>query len=246
MRACILAAGGASAAPAATHGAADRLAAHLAALQGVRTLSAHFTCEKRLKLLETPLESSGEIWIEKARGSGAPSVRFSTDQPYVSELILTNGKVFARSEHESEWTKTDQSSRPGLTAVMQQLGGWSMGEAAGISEMYTVEAAPADARIPAMPAEPGGGGAPATEAEAALPAASRADMFILAPKNKDLAVAVKQVTLAIDRTTHHLRFLEVETRQGDVTRYWFHDVKTDVPLPAEVFQPRGLTVSDAP
>ncbi len=129
---------------------------HWAGLRDVQTLEARFVCEKQLAALETPLHSEGRLWIGKSRNdrSDAPQgVRFSTDKPYVSELILTGGKVYARSQHEADWTKTNQSSRPGLTAVMGQLGGWSTGDATKIAEMYSV-AVSAD-HVPAAPEQPG-------------------------------------------------------------------------------------------
>src|SRR4051794_8412650 len=69
------------------------LEGHLAQMKEVKTLAVRFVCEKRLAMLETPLVSSGRLWIRKdEKGGGA--VRFGTDRPYVSELILAEGKVY--------------------------------------------------------------------------------------------------------------------------------------------------------
>ena len=206
--------------------AAKSLAGDWETLKGVKTLEARFVCEKNLAALETPLHSEGRVWIQKGENGKEGSVRFSTEKPYVSELILTDGKVFARSQHETEWSKTNQSSRPGLTAVMSQLGGWSTGGTAKIVEMYSVS------RGDAVPAMPG--------AESGSP--QDVDVFVLTPTNKDLVKAVKQVTIAIDRGLHTLRYVEIVTQQGDSTRYWFYDVHTDVTLPADVFKADGELV----
>jgi outer membrane lipoprotein-sorting protein len=202
--------------------AAKELASHWDALKDVRTLSARFICEKNLADLETPLHSEGRVWIRKGENGREGAVRFSTEKPYVSELILTDGKVYARSQHETEWTKTNQSSRPGLTAVMRQLGGWATGNASQIEDMYSVS------RGDGMPAMPG-----------AETPESNADVFVLTPSNKDLAKSVKRITLAIDRTQHTLHYIEILTQQDDSTKYWFHDVKTNAELPLDVFKPDG-------
>ncbi|MGN6370609.1 MAG: LolA family protein [Phycisphaerae bacterium] len=199
------------------------LSADWDALKDVKTLEAHFVCEKNLAALETPLHSEGRVWIRKGEDAKEGAVRFSTEKPYVSELILADGKVYARSQHETEWTKTGQASRPGLTAVMSQLGGWSTGNAAKISDMYTVSRGSA---VPPMP-------------DASTAASPGVDVFILTTANKDLAKAVKQVTIAVDRAAHTLRFVEILTQQGDATRYWFYDVHTNVTLPADIFKPDG-------
>jgi outer membrane lipoprotein-sorting protein len=207
--------------------AAKALAAQLGGLKDTQTLEAHFICEKKLALLDTPLLSRGELWIRRGDArTGEGAVRFSTEKPYVSDLILVKGKVFVRSQHETEWTKTDQSGRPGLTAVMAQLGGWSTGEAGKAAQDYAV--ATSAAAMPEMPAGP----AAATQA-----AKGESEVFVLTPTNKDLAKAVKTVTVAIDRTSHHLLFIEILTAQDDATRYWFYDVKDNLSLPADVFVP---------
>ena len=206
----------------------QQLSAHWAALKDVKTLSARFVCEKNLAALETPLNSEGRLWILKKdadKDNGA--VRFSTETPYISELILADGKVFARSQHEEEWTKTNQASRPGLTAVMGQLGGWSTGDTSKIADMYAVTIGD-PANIPPAPG--------------AKTERRPIDAFLLTPTNKDLAKAVKQVTLALDSTSHYLYFIEITTQQDDITRYWFVDVQTNSPLPTDVFKPDGALV----
>jgi outer membrane lipoprotein-sorting protein len=202
--------------------ALGELAAHWAGLKDVHSLTASFVCEKELAALDTPLHSEGRLWIGKQNGkTGEEGVRFSTEKPYVSELILAGGKVYGRSQHETEWTKTNQAARPGLTAVMGQLGGWSTGDTSQIAAMYSV--AKGAVVIPAMPAamvQPDGG----------------VDVFVLTPTNADLAKAVKRVTLALDEKTNVLRYIEIVTQQDDATRYWFFDVKLNADLPVNVFK----------
>jgi outer membrane lipoprotein-sorting protein len=208
--------------------AEKELADRLAAMKDVRTIEASFVCEKRLALLETPLVSSGRVWIRRGGKSGEEgAVRFSTEKPYISELILSGGKVFARSQHEEGWSKSNQSARPGLTAVMGELGGWSTGDAGKLAELYSV--ARSDAAVPPPPASSG------ATMPAVTPAPAPVDTFLLTPTNKDLARAVKEITIALDRQTGGLAYIEIETQQGDQTRYWFSDVKRNAELPKGVF-----------
>jgi outer membrane lipoprotein-sorting protein len=207
----------------------SQLLSRLAALHDTASLQANFTCEKRLALLETPLISSGRLWIQRpeknTEGSGG-GVRFSTEKPYISELILTDGKVFARSQHEDEWTKSNQSSRPGLTAVMGELGGWATGDPSKLADLYTVTTAP-----PTLPPPPNT--TPATNPP-------QAETYLLTPSNKDLAKAVKQITLTLDPTTSTLLFIEITTTQDDTTRYWFSNVQKNPTLPPNIFTPTNL------
>ncbi|MCL2646831.1 MAG: outer membrane lipoprotein carrier protein LolA [Phycisphaerales bacterium] len=198
------------------------LAAHLAALKETRTLQANFICEKRLAALDTPLISRGHVLVRRGdprEGEGA--LRIVTETPYFSELILAKGKLLARSQHETEWTKTNQPTRPGLTTVLSQLGGWSASDTGKITDMYTISTSTAS-----IPASPNG-----TVQSAA------ADVFTLTPTNKDLLRVVKQITFAVDRASHHLLFLQMSTQQDDATRYWFYDIKANVQFPADAFVP---------
>jgi outer membrane lipoprotein-sorting protein len=221
---------------AATSPPVESLTSHLAALKDTTTLSANFLCEKKLAALETPLLSRGQLWIQKgdaSHGGDGAAIRFSTEKPYTSELILTNGKVLARSQHETEWTKTNQSSRPGLTAVMSQLGGWSTGDAGKLAEEYTIAAS--NGPIPTMPSSNGPAQSPKPEA----------DVYTLTPTNKDLLKAIKKITLAVDKKSHILLFLEILTQQDDTTRYWFYNVQTNKPLPENIFSPNTVAPQNA-
>lgn len=216
-------------APVSDPAAQQALEAHLQTLKEIKTLEVNFICEKKLALLDSPLVSSGQLWIKRGEKSGGGSVRFSTQQPYVSELILTGGKVYARSQHEKNWTATNQSSRPGLTAVMLQLGEWSTGEVGKLTDMYAVEKS--------------GDKAPPTPLEKKNVMPENADVFALSPVNKDLAIAIKQIRLALakgpGKESSRLVFAEIQTTQGDLTRYWFFDGKLNAELPADVFKPEA-------
>jgi outer membrane lipoprotein-sorting protein len=218
--------------------ALQELQARLDALKDVKTLETRFVCEKRLALLDSPLVSSGRLWIRKddARGTGG-AVRFSTEHPYLSELILADGKVFGRSQHEKEWTTNNQSTRPGLSAVMVQLGGWSTGDAGKITDFYAISRAPDDAAVPAAPEGSLG--------RSTLPKGP-VDFFVLTPTNKDLAAAVKRIELAIHRQTSQLVFIEIASQQDDATRYWFFDAHANAALPPDLFKPGPAPPATAP
>ena len=138
------------------------------------------------------------------------------------------------------------ASRPGLTAVMGQLGGWSTGEIGKVMQEYSVVSS--SQTVPAIPAAAG-----AEPAEARKSEKTPVDVFVLTPTDKDLAKSVKQITLAIDRPApgggggHHLRFIEILTQQNDATRYWFYDVKDNAKLPADILTPTaGDPAASAP
>jgi outer membrane lipoprotein-sorting protein len=213
--------------------AAQSLTAHLNALKDTTTLTAQFICQKKLAALETPLLSRGQLWIQKGDAKSTDAaIRFSTEKPYTSELILTGGKVLARSQHETEWTKTNQSTRPGLTAVMSQLAGWSTGDPGKLTEMYDIKHSSVTLSFEET-----------TEIQRPGAATQRTekhtdtDLYLLTPTNKDLIKAIKQITFAIDPKTHFLLMLEILTQQDDTTQYHFYNVEANKPLPENIFSP---------
>lgn len=224
-------------APAPGRPALDALQSHLDALKDVQTLTARFVCEKRIAMLESPLISAGQLSIRKSDPQGAGgAVRFSTTVPYVSDLILADGKVHGRSQHETAWTTSNQAARPGLSAVMVQLGGWSTGNAGKLSDMYSISHAPPEAVIPAPPRVEG------VSTRTVKTGNEGIDTFILTPTNKDLAIAIKSIEIAMDRASHKLLSIQVTTAQDDATRYWFYDVQLNPNLPADTFKPGPATV----
>jgi outer membrane lipoprotein-sorting protein len=231
-----VAAVGLLAAEAAEDGAA-KFREQLAAMKDVRTLQSGFVCEKRVAGLDWPLVSGGRFWMRKGDGKvggagGGGGMRLVTERPYMSDLIFAGGKVFARSQHETEWSQTNQAVKPGLTTVLLQLGGWSMGDAGKSVEMYAVTARRGD-----VPPCPGAD-------EKQMRAAKGAELFELTPVDKDLLVAVKRVTLALDTQTHGLTYVEIVTQQEDVVRYWFFEVQVNTAVAADVFKP-GVPPADA-
>ena len=212
-----------------------RLTGHFAAMKDIQTLQASFACEKQNSLLAKPLISHGRLWIRRGdiMKAGAGAIRFTTEQPNLSEFILADAKVYARSERDKKWTKSDQKSRPGLPAVMEQLGNWSTGEMNNVSELYSVamgiaDVAPGNAEVIEIPAADG---FPAVKAKGDL------EFFVLTPKNAELQKNIRQITLAIDKTTHTLLSVEILAKKSDVTRYCFLNVRTNVELPKDVFVP---------
>ena len=205
-----------------------RLAAHFAGMRDIQTLQASFACEKQNSLLAKPLISHGRLWIRRGdiMKAGAGAIRFTTEQPNLSEFILADAKVYAHSERDKKWTRSDQKSRPGLPAVMEQLGSWSTGETNNVAELYSV--AMGNAGVIEIPAADG---FPAVKAR------GDPEFFVLTPKNAELRKNVRQITLAIDKATHTLLSVEILAKQSDVTRYCFLDVRTNLELPKDVFKP---------
>jgi hypothetical protein len=191
------------------------------------TLEASFRCEKRILSLDTPLRSAGQLIV--ARHSGRISLRLSTESPYISELILADGKSRAHSQHESAWTTSDQSSRPGMAAVMVLIAGCCAGEPGNLPELFTVRAA-RDDELPSKPEAP------------------TQTWFVLEPSNKDLALAVRQLKLGFSRTgpTPRLTDAIIETAQGDTTHYDFFNAKPNATLPADAFKPINLHPETTP
>jgi hypothetical protein len=98
-----------------------------------------------------------------------------------------------------------------------------------------------DDKSPVPPELPSGKAAATRPAEAA-------EMFVLTPVNKDLAVAVKRVRVGMvggavvtGKKPSRLAYCEIVTAQDDVTRYWFFDGKVNAALPADEFRPEGGT-----
>jgi outer membrane lipoprotein-sorting protein len=225
------------------------LEGHLEKLKDVRTLEVQFVCQRQLATVDAPLVCAGRMWMRKgarqdAKDGVGGALRISTEAPFVSELILADGKIYGRSQHESEWTVTAQAARPGLTAVMVQLGAWSTGDTVLWTQMYAVtgernesgdagpQGAAANAIIPQSPAV---GGLKSRAAGDGRPL----DIYMLAPGNSDLAAIVKSIQLAIDRESSMVQSIEITTVQGDVTRYWFFEEKANDDLSADLFKPRG-------
>lgn len=201
-----------AAAPAAD--ATPAFVAHLSAGKDTKTLMAEFLCEKRIVGLDTPLLSQGAVRI--ARGS----VRYSTAQPYGSELILHQGKLYARTQHETAWYRSSQPDRPGLTAVMGHLAACAIGDGAKVTTFYTVK--PASGPLPEVPA--------------GVASLASCDVFVLEPKDVHLAKSLRQLRLVIDRA-HRVRLAEITTPPGDVTRYWLSHWQVNVSLPRDIFEP---------
>jgi len=209
------------------------IARDLAPHANVQSIGVTFLCEKRLLNLDTPLQSSGHWWVERERPNDDSipdvTIRFSTESPYLSDLILIKHRAYSISQHEKKWTGSGQSSHPGLTAVMLDLSDLLAGHADHLHDLFTVSAAPA-APLPA----PAGKSAPL---------ATPADVFILTPVNKDLSAAVSSVAIALARPGQNatssppLIFAEITTAQGDITRYWFSHAQVDSPLPTDIFKP---------
>lgn len=206
--------------------AAAALAAQFSARQEVTTIEADFICMRQLAGLDTTLVSCGKVAAQRAEG-----VRFSTLVPYRTELILRRGKVLAKSQHEEEWDVSNLSSRPGLTAVMGQIGNWLVGNGGGIEEMYQVSRPTAAAQVPTPPADK------LNEPSTEKGNAQAWERFKFTPTNKDLVKVVKAITLGFDRSSHQVVFVQVVTQQGDSTCYWFSNVRQNGTLSAETLEP---------
>jgi len=212
----------------------------LASVRGPGHLTAGFVRQHTLAHFDTPLLSSGTLWVASAREGGGE--RIAVQWPYASDYVFLDGKTKARSQHESKWTLTDQSAKPGLTAMLVQMGAWSMG-GVGRADLFSIKRG--DGLIPARPQ--------ANELIVNPPA--HGDTFLLTAINKDLATSVKQVLLGFATGPAKgadggkrmlLQYLEIDTVPGDSVKYWFfeHDVAT--PLPPDVFDPEKSQKPEPP
>ncbi|HEX5105544.1 MAG TPA: outer membrane lipoprotein carrier protein LolA [Pirellulaceae bacterium] len=213
--------------PPADGGGLIALKALLDEMRSVQTLSTSFRCEKRMESLDVPLLSQGRLLV--ARREERVSMRLTTESPYFSELILADGKSRARSQHEASWSSSDQSSRPGLTAVMVLVAGCSVGELGNLADYFSVRPAET-AAAPPSPPDP----VPKT-------------WFVLEPTNKDMAIAVREVRLGFAgpgvKSAPGIRSLTdavIVTAQGDVTHYEFFSPAFNAALPADAFRPVTL------
>lgn len=179
-------------------------------------IQADFICIKQMATPDAPLISSGVLYAARPE-----SVRYSTTLPYKSDLILIDGKVYARTQHEKEWAKSSQSSKPGLTAVAGQIAGWSIGELRKIADYYDVAASGAD--LPAMPAE------------AAAFDIAKSQRFELTPTHQELKKVVERIQLAFDGTSGQLRFVRIFIHGGEIVIYWFSPID-NATLPRDIFE----------
>lgn len=198
--------------------AAERQMVELLQGRHVRTVLAAFVCVRQIGTQDPPLVTSGTLYAERP-----DSARYSTTQPYRSDLILEDGKVYARTQHENDWTKSNQSSKPGLTAVAGQMAAWSVGEPRKLEEYYSVQNGSAE--IPAAPV-----GAAGLEAKSAR-------QFELTPDHRDLKKVVERIRVAFDASTKQLRFVQINAVGGEVITYWFAPAD-DVKLPKDIFEPK--------
>ena len=189
--------------------------ARLAGLKETKMLQIQFTCTREIQDVETVLTSAGGLWVRAGNhkagtamvgSGGGGAVHIRTETPYRSETILRDGKFAGRTQHEGKWQVSNQSSTPGLTAVMGQIAGWCVGDAGRLDEWFSVER---------------GAGEGTTEA------------FLLSPRNPDLQKTVKHVMVTFDaqRATR----VRITTAQGDRTTYDFTEWQANGAIPADVF-----------
>ena len=214
---------GADAAPPTTRAqpADETLVGHLAAMKQINCMETLFVCEKRLAALDTPLVSSGTIWIRSP-----DSVRFTTNKPYLSDLILHDGQVLSRNQHDKRWVRNPQATRPGLAAVMGQMAKWSLGETQSMRDAYDI--IHANAEVPPLPSG---------RSELGV---GKTACFTLKPRDEAVAVAVRSILLIVDEDSHCLRVVRIVTAQGDQTTYWFDRIQLNAKLPADAFAPEDV------
>lgn len=213
--------------------AQEAFAAQMAALRGVERVQGSWVNEKAMLDVRKNMVSQGVYWAERTEGGEQVRVRWGTREPFVSDLILVPGKRLAKSQHETEWVDSGEG-KPGLTAVMWHLAGWSVGRAGPVGEgrLYALRSLQRETEIDGPPEVEGTGGGKRK--------AWRVDLYTLVPVDREFGESVGWVRLGFRRGlgVDHLVYAEVKTGAGDVLRHWFTQQRINGRFGADVFEPR--------
>lgn len=181
-----------------------------------------FLCEKHIASLPTPFISEGTLYAQTP-----DSFRLSTMHPYTSDIILSRGKIVAKSQHETKWATKSQPARPGFVAALAHLGQLACGNVKPLLSTYTITPDPTFT--------------PPTAATETVIFASAPPVYVsylLVPRDTNLAQNVKAIHISVDPATNALYFYELITPQADVIRYWLIKPTHPTELEPTVFSPK--------
>lgn len=218
----------AAAVPRPDHGktAADLLRSKMIVMRKLHTWRAAFVCEKHLAVLRRPFISSGIIAIARPN-----KVRFATQKPYRSSVILAGNHIYLRSQTNHRWHKADPSRSQSLGYIMGQLAQWSLGHVHRLGKDYRISYV-----IAAFPIRPATGPQHRT---ATQKAASKCPLFTLVPRKGILSKAIRNLQLGFARHSSRLVYIAIHQVTGDATQYWLYKQEKNPSLPTEYFKPTG-------
>ncbi len=227
MATVLPASGNAAAVPATNQGnAAARLRSKMIVMRKLHTWRAEFVCEKRLAVLRQPFISAGILAI------GRPdNVRFATQKPYRSTVILTGNHIYLRSQTNRRWHKADPSRSKSLGFIMGQLAQWSLGHVGRLGKEYRISYAMSALRIRPVTG-------PRRRSRPQKTAPTRI-VFTLVPRRGILSKAIRNLQLGFARHSSRLVYIAIHQVTGDATVYWLYKQEKNPPLPANYFKPTG-------
>ncbi len=218
----------AAAVPPPDHGktAAALLRNKMIVMRKLHTWRAAFVCEKHLAVLQKPFISSGIMAIARP-----DKVRFATQKPYRSSVILTGSHIYLRSQTNHRWHKAGLSRSKSLGYIMGQLAQWSLGHVHRLGKEYRISYV-----IAAFPIRP----ATAPQHRTATQKATgKCTLFTLVPRKGILSKAIRNLQLGFAWHSSRLVYISIHQVTGDATQYWLYKQEKNPPLPTNYFKPTG-------
>lgn len=102
-------------------------------LSHVKTMKMRFRQERRLRLFEDSLVSTGTCFYKFPDG-----LRWQLTEPYESLLIYRDGKVARFEKEDGRFQKKTSGAETLQQEVMRQIAGWINGDVAGQSKDYGI------------------------------------------------------------------------------------------------------------
>lgn len=206
--------------------AVARLGNKMTVMRKLHTWRAAFVCEKHLAVLRHPFISSGILAIARP-----DMVRFATQKPYRSSVILTADHIYLRGQTNHRWHKAKPSRGKSLGYIMAQLAQWSLGRVHDLGKDYRISFA-----ISALPIRPAAGRQRRARSQKA---ADKCTLFKLVPRRGILARAIRNLQLGFAPHSSRLVYIAIQQVNGDATQYWLYKQEKNPPLPTNYFKPTG-------
>jgi outer membrane lipoprotein carrier protein len=200
----------------------DGLAAILGKLEAnfrtVKTVQAQFTQEKRLDVFDDVVVSTGVMMLRLPDAN-----RWEYTAPIRSVMVLREGRAQLWHETTGKVETFRLDKDPTMKRVTDQVSGWLRADFVSMRNEYEIALlAPSPARLRLTPRDPG------------VREFIRAVEVEFAPDGRHM----RQLTM------YETGGAETDDAEGgatgDWTRYTFHNVRVNAPLPKDVFEPRPL------
>lgn len=188
----------------------------------IHSLSASFTQEKKLSMLDDPLLSSGLMCLERdpapttdVADSGGEKVFWAYTEPSVSGFAYENGQGWLWTDDRAKTRRAQGMEGTALKAVTEHILAWVRVRPEALRKVYSMERLPDVTEPSATPGSPTG----------PLP------VLRLMPRQANSFFSELVVTFAPELdSVRSLRFVE---KNGDVATLFFSNVRINAPLPPQ-------------